>query len=162
MNTTMGEYLVGAYLKQRLQCDVVDYNVRPPGGGLSGLAEFDVVGLRFSDRTAYICEVVTHLDGINYGSNPKTVQRILEKNERQRWYAGEHLSGFAPVYMLWAPVVPVGYLTEHLKEIEGLALYINGRYSACVNELREDAQTSTRDTGNPFTRVLQILEHLRG
>lgn len=106
--------------------------------------------------------MVTHLDGINYGSNPTTVQRIREKHERQRWYAGEHLPGFAPVYMLWAPVVPVGYLTKHLEAIEGLELYVNGRYSACVDELREGARASTRDTGNPFTRVLQILEHLRG
>ena len=45
MKTEIGELIVGAYLKQRLGCDVVDYNVRPPSGGLAGLAEFDVIGL---------------------------------------------------------------------------------------------------------------------
>ena len=49
MNTTMGEYITGAYLKLILECDVVDYNVRPPGGGRAGLAEFDVVGLKFAN-----------------------------------------------------------------------------------------------------------------
>jgi hypothetical protein len=161
MKTTMGEYVVGAYLKQRLECDVVDYNVRPPGGGLTGLAEFDVVGLRFEDGKAFICEVITHLDGIQYGSNAETLQRIKDKHERQRWYAREHLPGFEPVFMLWAPVVPRGFLTENLKTIEGLDLYINGAYKDRVDELREDARGTTRDIGNSFFRVLQILEHLR-
>ena len=34
-----GEYVVGAYLRLCEKCDVVDYNVRPPQSGLSGLAE---------------------------------------------------------------------------------------------------------------------------
>ncbi|MGB5215711.1 MAG: hypothetical protein WBN88_18965 [Anderseniella sp.] len=39
MATEMGEYLVGAYLQLEQQCDVVSFNVRPPGGGLKGLQE---------------------------------------------------------------------------------------------------------------------------
>jgi hypothetical protein len=39
MATEMGEYIVGAYLKLVLGCDVVDYNTRPPGGGVTGLNE---------------------------------------------------------------------------------------------------------------------------
>ena len=38
-----GEYIVGAYLKLKLDCDFVDYNVRPPGGGLEGLLPEGVV-----------------------------------------------------------------------------------------------------------------------
>lgn len=94
MKTQMGEYVVGAYLKRILECDVVDYNVRPPGGGLEGLAEFDVVGLKFGERSAYICEVTTHLDGLQYGNNQTTIERIREKFERQRWYAQTCLSSF--------------------------------------------------------------------
>jgi hypothetical protein len=41
MRTEVGEYVVGAWLKIGLGCDVVDYNVRPPGGGLNGLGELD-------------------------------------------------------------------------------------------------------------------------
>ena len=64
MKTEIGEYVVGAYLKLCLECDFVDYNVRPPTSGLEGLAEFDVIGLRFGDTTAYVCEVSTHLGGL--------------------------------------------------------------------------------------------------
>jgi hypothetical protein len=56
MRTEPGEYLVGAYLKLVEECDVVDYNVRTPGGGLEGLGELDVVGLNFKTKTAYVCK----------------------------------------------------------------------------------------------------------
>jgi len=163
MKTSMGEYLVGAYLKRRLGCDVVDYNVRPSSTGLPGLAEFDVVGLNFASSTAYVCEVITHLDGINYGNNQTTVQKIKEKFERQQRYAQTDLVGFKNIhFMLWAPVVPRGYLTRELARIEGLELQINEEYEKCVDELRREARSTTRDTGNPFFRALQILERLRG
>ncbi len=162
MNTSMGEYIVGAYLQQILKCDVVDYNVRPPDGGLSGLAEFDVIGLKFSESTAYLCEVTTHLGGIDYGGYQVTLEKIKDKHQRQRWYAENYLSNFDRVrYMFWAPVVPRGFLTEELNKIEGFELVINARYKACVGELRELAGGSTRDVGNPFFRSLQIIEHLR-
>jgi len=163
MKTQMGEYVVGAYLKQILECDVVDYNVRPPGGGLEGLAEFDVVGLKFSERSGYVCEVTTHLDGLNYGNNQTTIKRVREKLGRQRWYAETCLSNFERIhFMFWSPVVPRGYLTRELSKTEGLELRINEGYEACIEELKEEARRTTRDVGNPFFRVLQILEHLRG
>ena len=64
MKTEMGEYIVGAHLKLVENCDVVEYNVRPMVKGLKGLGELDVIGLRFSDKTAFICEVTTHLEGL--------------------------------------------------------------------------------------------------
>jgi len=57
MLTDVGEYIVGAYLQVEEGCDFVDYNIRPPGGGLEGLGELDVVGLNFKTKTAYVCEV---------------------------------------------------------------------------------------------------------
>lgn len=162
MKTQMGEYVVGAYLKLVLGCDVVDYNVRPPGGGLQGLAEFDVVGLKFGERIAFVCEVTTHLDGINYGNNQKTVERIRHKFERQQWYAETCLTSFESVrFMFWSPVVPRGYLTRELSKLDGLEFIINEKYKTCVGELGELARETTRDVGNPFFRALQILGHLR-
>ena len=162
MKTTMGEFVVGAYLKQLLNCDVVDYNVRPPGGGLKGLAEFDVIGLKFSKRQAFLCEVTTHLDGLNYGNNQTTLQRIKDKLERQRWYADTYLAEFEDIhFMFWSPVVPKGFLTERLSLIDDLELKINEEYKACIGKLRAEARRTTRDTGNIFFRSLQILEHLR-
>lgn len=162
MLTDVGEYIVGAYLQLIEGCDFIDYNVRVPGGGLEGLGELDVIGLNFSNNTAYLCEVTTHIRGLQYGNNQATVERIRHKHERQRAYAQNHLTQFNNfVYMLWSPVVPVGYQTEHLAQIEGLQLVINGEYKRRVEQLRELAGSTTHDARNPFFRILQILEHMR-
>jgi hypothetical protein len=162
MPTHIGEYVVGAYLKLKLDCDFVDYHVRPPGGGLEGLQELDVVGLNLRNGIAYLCEVTTHIGGVFYGDNRATVEKIKQKHERQQAYAAKYLPQFNEVhYMFWAPVVPVGYITENLAKVESLELVINGEYKRCVEELRELARATTHDTGNPFFRMLQILEHMR-
>src|SRR5882724_238498 len=150
MPTEMGEYVVGAYLKLEECCDFVDYNVRPPGGGLAGLAELDVVGLNFKSETAYLCEVTTHIRGLLYGGNAESVKRIESKYLRQRQYAEQYLANFAKHrFMFWSPVVPRGYLTENLGRLDGLELMINGRYRECVDQLRARARAEAQDTGNP-------------
>lgn len=162
MATEMGEYIVGAYLKLEEECDFVDYNVRPPGGGLEGLEELDVVGLNFKTETAYLCEVTTHIGGLLYVSNQETVKRISTKHKRQREYARKHLANFPNRrFMFWSPYVPRGFLTEKLAEIKGLDLVINGNYKARVEQLRSRAANEAQDTGNPFFRALQIIEHMK-
>lgn len=164
MAAEMGELVVGAYLKEVLGCDFVDYNVRPPGGGRAGQHEFDVLGLHLDDGTAYLCEVATHLDGMNYGgkSNKDTLDRVVQKHQRQREYAEAHLRSFQHHrFMLWSPRVPVGFLTDRLAKLAGLELVINADYARAVDALRERARATTRDAGNTFFRALQILEHLR-
>lgn len=164
MATDMGEYLVGAYLKLIRGSDFVDYNVRPPLDGLEGLTELDVVGLDFKTKTAYLCEVATHLEGTLYGKDNQTTVLVLRKKyERQQHYAAQYLTDFRTQhYQFWSPYVPEGYITEELRKLPGLELVINADYAACVNELRQKARSTTRDIGNPFFRALQILEHLRG
>jgi hypothetical protein len=162
MATDIGEYIVGAYLKIIVGCDVIDYNVRVPGGGLEGLNELDVIGLNFKEQIAYICEVTTHLRGTLYQDNLRTVERIRKKHERQRSYAEKYLTLFPTRhYMFWSPYVPEGYITNELGKITGLDLIINKIYTARIEELRNQARHSTHDTGNLFFRILQILEHLR-
>lgn len=162
MKTDVGEYIVGAYLKVVLGCDFIDYNVRPPGGGLEGLNELDVVGLDFNNQTAYLCEVTTHIRGTLYGSNTETIAKIIKKHERQKAYAEKFLSNFPNRrYMLWAPVVPVGYITSELAKVKSLELFINQTYTACIDELRVLAKRHTNDMRNPFFRTLQILEALK-
>ncbi len=140
----------------------MDYNVRPPGGGLEGLGELDVIGLDPDSGRAILCEVTTHIRGLLYVSNTETISRIRRKHERQQEYARRHLSSFDPVtFMFWSPVVPVGYLTTHLPEIEGLELVINETYAAKVEELRALARVQSHDSGNDFFRFLQIMERLR-
>lgn len=161
MITDVGEYLVGAYLQLINNCDVVDYNVRPPGGGLEGLGELDVIGLDLKQQKAYVCEVTTHIRGVLYKDNQTTVVRIKKKHERQKSYAEKYLSQFQCEFMFWSPVVPVGYITKHLAEIDGLQLVINGRYKNCINHLQNLAESTTHDARNPVFRVLQILKHMR-
>lgn len=162
MLTDVGEYFVGACLQLIEQCDFVDYNVRPPGGGLAGLGELDVVGLNFKTKTAYLCEVTTHIRGLLYVNNKESVTRIAAKHERQKAYAAKYLSNFENHhFQFWSPVVPVGYLTTNLAQISGLELIINGEYKKRIEQLRERAKKETHDARNPVFRMLQILEHLR-
>ncbi len=158
----IGEFIVGAYLKVIKECDFVDYNVRPAGGGLEGLNELDVVGLDFKNKIAYLCEVTTHIRGLLYKDNKTTVGRIKKKYGIQKTYANKNLSDFPNRYfMFWSPVVPRGYITSELGKIDGLELVINEKYAQCIEGLKEKAKELTNDVGNPFFRTLQILEHLR-
>ncbi|MFQ5581627.1 MAG: hypothetical protein ACE5F3_03245 [Mariprofundaceae bacterium] len=162
MLTDIGEYIVGAYLQVKEECDFIDYNVRPPGGGLKGLGELDVIGLNFKTDTAFLCEVTTHIRGVLYKNNEVTVDRIEKKFLRQKDYAFEYLDNFSNKrFMFWSPVVPVGYITSELDKIDGLELVINGTYKRCVKELITEAGKTTHDLRNPFFRMLQILEHMR-
>ena len=158
MPTEVGEYLVGAYLKLVEHCDVVDYNVLEPGGGLRGLNELDVVGFHFATSTVYLCEATTHVTGLLYQNNVATIDRIKRKHQNQRTYAKRFLGQFKnKKYMFWSPKVPKGYLTEHLAQIKGLDLIINGEYKRRVYEMLELAKDATQDTGNQVFRVFQIL-----
>jgi len=154
--------MVGAYLRLFENCDFVDYNVRPPGGGLAGLGELDVVGLNFASNTAFICEVTTHIRGVLYKNNKETVERVNRKHVRQRDYAESQLRNFRNHrFMFWSPVVPVGYITRGLAEIEGLELVINGEYKRRIEQLAQRAKNDTHDAKNPFFRMLQIIGHMR-
>ena len=163
MTTDTGEFLVGAALKLLDACDVIDYNVRPRGGGMAGLGEIDVIGLRFVDATAFVCEVATHLGGLEYGGGyDDTIRRIRDKLSRQAQYSEGHLSPFPNrVFMFWCPIVPRGRLLEGLAAIDGLKLIVNGEYKARIEALRTLAASTTTDMGNPVFRTLQILGHLR-
>ncbi len=162
MLTDIGEYFVGAYLQLVERCDVVDYNVRPPGGGLQGLGELDVIGLNFKTETAILCEVTTHIRGLLYKNNQETVSRIKQKHLRQQDYARSYLDNFPNTrFEFWSPVVPRGFITAELEKIDSLHLVINSEYKTRINTLRQLAAIQTHDARNPVFRVLQILERMR-
>ncbi|HTB22204.1 MAG TPA: hypothetical protein VK914_05820 [bacterium] len=162
MKTDIGEYVVGAWLKMIEKCDFVDYNVHFPGGGREGLNEMDIVGLNFKKKTAYLCEVTTHVRGIQYTDNKTTVEKIIKKYETQRRYARKHLKSFPKKrFMFWSPVVPVGFITDRLLKIHELELMINGDYTEQVRKLEKLARKQKQDTNNPFFRMLQIMASLR-
>ncbi|MDX8044620.1 hypothetical protein SH601_01355 [Gracilibacillus sp. S3-1-1] len=98
---------------------------------MKGLGELDVVGLNFKTNTAYLCEVTTHIRGLQYGNNLETVQKIKKKHEVQKEYANIILSNFSnKVYMFWSPYVQIGYTTNELKKIDMLETVINKDYTA--------------------------------
>ena len=58
-----GEELVGSYLREVLECDFVEFNLR--ARFVQG--EIDVIGINTAKKTVYICEVATHLEtGLQY------------------------------------------------------------------------------------------------
>ena len=161
MKTEMGEYLVGAYLKVILGCGFIDYNVRHPGGGLKGLGEIDVIGIDFKKKAIYLCEVTTHIRGLQYGAPLETIRRLKYKYKRLKVYSREHFGNFREIYMFWSPYVPEGKITRELEKLKKLELIINQKYADCIETLRKEARKRTNDEGNPAFRLLQILEHVR-
>jgi len=100
--------------------------------------------------------------GFLYKNNQETVARIRRKHIRQRQYAEKYLGNFKTIrYQFWSPVVPKGYITDHLAEIDALELIINGEYKKRVLALQAMAKRETHDARNPVFRVFQVLGHLR-
>ena len=162
MNTDIGEQLVGAYLKVIRRCHFILYNVRPPGGGFKGLEEIDVIGINLKEKAVYLCEVATHLGGLDYGGNRTTINTLKKKYERLVQYADQFLPEFPERhFMIWSPYVPKGYLTEQLNQWDNLELIINHHYRRALNRLRKEAAARTNDEGNDAFRLLQIIGHLR-
>ena len=67
----IGEFVVGAYLTLEKNCDIVCYNVRPLNWKKN--AEIDVIAVRFNDKTVYLCEATTHMQGMQKATAEKTV-----------------------------------------------------------------------------------------
>ena len=161
MNTEMGEYVVGAWLKLIRKCDFIDYNVRRPGGHLSGLNEFDILGLDFKNKTAYLCEATTHLEGLLYKNTETTIERIEKKYANMQQYAIDCLSDFPDRhFMFWSPIVNPKVLLGFQK-MQGLEVVVNSGFTAKILELQELAKKVSHDTGNPAFRMLQIIGHLK-
>lgn len=185
-----GELLVGAYLRLVEACELVMYNQRPQKEG--DQSEIDVIGVNNTEereQVVYICEVVTHLNGLHYSGTPDTdrwaeygnshyqhsLERLWRKFNSDRNYVTELLdSADSYVFQLWSPVVPGNsdeeYLLGGLHALEDdfeeetgmeLELVINEQYTTKIDQLRERASETEKNYGELGSRILQILEHLR-
>lgn len=183
-NATHGEQLVGAYHKLINECEIVSYNEYSEQVG--DQMEVDVLGVRTIDgkRIIYVCEVVTHLDGLNYGGKPSddswkefggtSYQGTLDTI----WH--KFIDDFAFVdrvfedaeeykFQFWSPYVPSGLATglDHMvtrfdaEFEEDLEIVINETYTERIDQLRDRARKETKRYGQPAYRFLQILEHMR-
>jgi len=162
----MGEYLVGAYLRLIEGCTLISYDQK--ASEVKGeFGEIDVVAINGSAKTVYLCEVVTHLQGMLYGGgNQETLRRLKGKFLVSKEYGETSFPDFKRKYMLWSPYVPKGRLTSGLEaicaELEmDIEFIINEVYTGKVRELQKKARTDTKDRGEPFYRALQIIEYLR-
>jgi len=113
MSTDIGEYLVGARLQFVEQCDFVNYNVRTPNGGLDGLHELDILGINLRTNVAYLCEVKTHICGLQCGrNNNETLSRIRAKFEWQRAFAEQYMPTFTTILLFTINSGHLLYLRE--------------------------------------------------
>jgi hypothetical protein len=170
-----GERLVGDYLRYIKNCDFVDFNVYTK----KTQGEIDVVAANLSEKTAYICEVVTHLTvGIQYVRNarPDTSDRLIKKFIKDIEYGKQAFQDYDVRYMLWSPVVkhskgkPEYNQFAHLKRMEeevrsktdvNVELVINEKYVDAIDALRHFARNQTKELKSPVMRILQIEEWAR-
>lgn len=156
----VGEEVVGTWLRYCAKCDFVDYNVSVR----DGQGEIDVVGINLPERRAYVCEVATHTSGLGYKDVEGT---LVGKFERAITYTTKYLTGFAPTYMFWSPLVRTGAQTRAVDEASKvlvekyrveLSLITNADYFLKLSELRAVAAEATASSPHTVFRLLQIEE----
>ncbi|MBU1643770.1 MAG: hypothetical protein KKA62_01750 [Nanoarchaeota archaeon] len=169
-----GEHLVGQYLKEIKNCDFVEFNLQTK----KVQGEIDVVGINSSDKIVYICEVATHLGGLQYVKNnqPDNVGRFIKKFEKDINYANNNFINFKKVFMLWTPIIikpkketkhnqwrDLENIEKHFKKKYNIQLEIiyNEGYYECINQLRTVAKNTTYAMTSPIMRFLQIEEKLK-
>lgn len=172
----IGEEVVGAYLKECLHCDFVEYNYDL---GFKQ-AECDVVGASIADSLIYFCEVATHTGGLQYVDprtrKPATYERLLKKFTNDIEFAKKQFPSFRHQFMFWSPVVKVsreGAKYDAVAELKRLIadfershgaeikLVINEEYADKLCRLREIALHKGADSAFSIVRFLQIEESLK-
>jgi hypothetical protein len=162
----IGESLVAAYMRHVRGCDLILTNVH-----LSDIqGELDVIGLERSEpQRLWLCEVTTHIRGMNNPTKRTAAQRAIAKIDRAVGFASDVFPNAEPHFEIWSPIVRPGLITELDSvvaqfEARGIALAIvaNKGYTQRLQALVECARKSTADTGNDAFRMLQILTRVKG
>lgn len=131
-----GESLVGAYFRYVRGGDFVLFNTFLPG--VQG--EIDVIGIRLGNpRDVYFAEVTTHIEGMTYGGNTSTVEKVKNKLARAQDFARE-------------PIHRARSATRVRNQKE---------YGDRVQELICVARSSRRATSDPAFRLLQVLTRVK-
>lgn len=172
-----GEELVGEYLKNILGCEFVEYNLQTPD--VQG--EIDVIGIDVDEKRLYVCEVATHLQGMQYTrredgkTRPDNIDRFVKKFRKNVRYAEKYFGDYDMKFMIWSPVVrvagsdaghnPIADLEQVSDVIETELGYrieavVNESYQQCLEELSAYARRESRELKSPIMRTLQIQEHL--
>ena len=167
---TVGEELVGEYLKLRRGCDFVQYNLRP----VEGNAEIDVVGIDVKNKVLYVCEVAIHTAGLQYTANGKVVnvEKLTRKFDSDIEYARCYFPDHETKPMLWSAIVKqskptskrcqtrdVEAISEHVRAKHGVELEVvaNRDFLDALRELRQEAGLRTSQMDG-IMRLMQIEE----
>ena len=168
MTTDLGESLVAAYLRHVRGCDLILTNVH-----LSGTqGELDVVGLARDggeQQMVWLCEVTTHIRGMNNPTKRPAARRVQEKVERATEFARELFPQAQHHLEIWSPRVRPGLVAEleivaqsfQSKNIT-LQFVVNDDYTAAIQRLVDCARNNHSTTGDDAFRMLQILTHVKG
>lgn len=106
--------------------------------------EIDVIGIRLGrPQDIYFVEVTTHIQGMTYGGNRRTVEKVREKLLRAQAFAEQRFPGDSHHYQIWSPRVPEGAMTAAFEEMraefaergEDLSFVINSGYGDRLQEL---------------------------
>lgn len=166
MTEDIGESLVGAYFRYVERCEFVLFNTFLPG--VQG--EIDVIGIRLGrPRDVYFAEVTTHLEGMTYGGNRSTVEKVRSKLLRAEAFAEDRFAGDNHHFSVWSPRVPKGAMTAEFATMsaafeargERLSFVINREYGDRIEELIKVAKSNKRATSDPAFRLLQVLSIVR-
>jgi hypothetical protein len=172
MAEDIGESLVGAYLRYVERYQFVLFNTfLPPGEQVPvEQGEIDVIGIRLGDpRHVYFAEVTTHIEGMTYGGNKPTIQRVHKKLTKAHAFAEKHFPNDVHHFAVWSPRVPVGAMTKAFKEMASdfknggkeLDFIINEEYGNRIQALVDVARNNSRATSDPAFRLLQVLTRIK-
>lgn len=162
----IGESIVAAYLRNVRGCELILTNVH-----LTGVqGELDVVGLeRAEPQRVWLCEVTTHILGMNNPVKKSAAQRVDEKVVRAIKFAREVFPNAEPHFEVWSPIIRPGLVAELDAIARGfadqqvdLAIVANEKYTERLQELVHEARRNPAATGDDAFRMLQILTRVKG
>lgn len=156
----IGESLVGAYYRQLEGCHSVLYNNFVP----HAQGEIDVIALRLGAGVEIFCaEVAVHLESLQYGTYPQTIEKVTTKMVTARAYCERVFRDSSIVLEFWSPIVPKGLVAaiRERGDEHGFMLVANGDFTDRVQKLMDAAGKHTKQTGELAYRMLQLLTHLR-
>lgn len=170
----IGEEICGEYLRNILHCDFVVYNVRTK----DTQGEIDVIGVKQDEKRVYVCEVASHIRGLQYTKNnqPDNYSKFIQKFNKNINYAKKYFASYPNIIpMIWSPVVRISKEgSKHsahndLLKVQGnindnfnlnLELVINEKYFDALSELRAFAGKKSFEMQSNVMRLLQIEEYL--
>jgi len=166
----IGEEICGEYLKHILKCDFVSYNITNPD--IQG--EIDVIGIQLEQKAIYVCEVVTHTQGLEYVTKGKSndYNVLKAKYDKGVAYAQKYFKDYQIRLMLWSPIVRINtpkakYNTmNELKRLKedlplDIEFVINFQYQQALDKLKAHAIKQTAMFTTPVMRMFQIEGNLQ-